>query len=93
MNVIPSRMRGFHRPTLIVKPLRLLPPILMGLLWFLAALFWPVLRWLLAFDVTLQFIRMLIAVFRHGFYIDWIFSAHFFFYVLLICFVTSKKMA
>jgi hypothetical protein len=62
-----------------------------GILWFLVALFWPVLRWLLAIDVTFQFFRMLIGFSRFGLYFDGFFFLHFLFYTGMICFVTSKR--
>jgi len=52
---------------------------------------WPILRWMLVFDVTFQFIRMLAEFMRRGLFIDWMFFLHFAVYVSLICFVTSKR--
>ena len=60
-------------------------------LWVTVAIMWPILRWMLVFDVTFQFIRMLAEFMRRGLYIDWIFFLHFAVYVFLICFVTSKR--
>lgn len=60
-------------------------------LWLFITLFWPILRWILAFDVTFQFFRMLVGFAKHGLSVDWLFLLHFGFYVLLICFVTSKR--
>ena len=60
-------------------------------LWLPIVIMWPVLRLVLVFDVTFQFMRMLAEFMRRGLYIDWIFLLHFATYVFLISFVTSRR--
>ena len=65
---------------------------LVRLLWLITAISWPILRWLLAFDVTFQFMRMAVKFMRQGLYFDWLFWSHFILYVVLICFVSSRQI-
>ena len=60
-------------------------------MWLAVAIVWPNLRWVLALDVALQFIRMLAEFMRRGLYIDGTLFVHFAVYVFLICFVTFVK--
>ena len=62
-------------------------------LWLITAISWPILRWLLALDVTFQFMRMAVKFMRHGLYFDWIFWSQFVLYVVLICFVSSRRLS
>ena len=45
--------------------------------WYMTVLSWPLLRWVLAFDVTIQFIRMLIDWNHPDTYSGWRFLLHF----------------
>ena len=45
--------------------------------WYMTVLSWPLLRWVLAFDVTIQFIRMLIDWNHPDTYSGWRFLFHF----------------
>ena len=91
MNVIPIR-RGlkYSNPSRVHTGNKVVSRFI-SILWFLVALCWPVLRWLLAIDVTFQFFRMLIGFSRSGLYFDWPFFLHFLLYTCMICFVTSKR--
>ena len=91
MNVIPIRRAQEPARTLNKPHKRAGYSLWLSALWVTVAIMWPILRWMLVFDVTFQFIRMLAEFMRRGLYIDWIFFLHFAVYVSLICFVTSKR--
>lgn len=61
------------------------------IVWVLVAITWPALRWILAFDVTIHFFRMLVFFAEKGIYVDWIFIVHFSCLVVLTYFVTVYK--
>lgn len=91
MNVIPlRRTKDTPQPSKPTKEGRRVGSVLLHALWLLVAISWPLLRWILALDVTFQFLRMLIGFIRYGPYLDWTFLLHFIVYVFLICFVTSS---
>lgn len=91
MNVIPlRRTKNAPEPSKPTKERRRVGSVLLHALWLMVAIAWPLLRWLLALDVTFQFLRMLIGFVQHGPYLDWTFLLHFIVYVFLICFVTSS---
>ncbi|SEO18959.1 hypothetical protein SAMN05216404_11352 [Nitrosospira multiformis] len=91
MNVIPIRRNlNYSNPPRVHMGSKVVSRFV-SILWFLVAFFWPVLRWLLAIDVTFQFFRMLIGFSRSGLYFDWSFFLHFLLYTCMICFVTSKR--
>jgi len=56
--------------------------------WLIIAMLWPVLRWIAAFEVTLQALRMLLLFSERGFFLDWIFITHFLAFTALLCFVS-----
>lgn len=59
--------------------------------WVLTVIAWPVLRWVLAFDVTIQLFRMLILFTDMGVYFDWTFAAHFMVVLGVFCFVACYR--
>jgi Uncharacterized KleE stable inheritance protein len=65
--------------------------LVMRSIWLLAVMTWPVLRWIVALDVTIHFFRMLVIFADKGIYADWTFIAHFTFLVALTYFVTAYK--
>jgi Uncharacterized KleE stable inheritance protein len=56
--------------------------------WVLVAMVWPILRWILALDVTLQLFRVLIISASRGWYMDWYLMGHFAVFVIITYFVT-----
>jgi len=69
----------------------LFAPVIVQLVWLLMVMIWPLLRWVLALDVTLQLFRVLILSMQKGWYLDWILIAHFMFFVALTYFVSVYK--
>lgn len=61
------------------------------LIWLLAVMTWPVLRWIVSLDVTIHFFRMLVIFADKGIYADWTFILHFSCFVALTYFVTVFK--
>ena len=59
--------------------------------WLITVLIWPVLRWIAAFDVTLQALRMLLLFNERGFFLDWIFVTHFLGFTALFYFVSVYR--
>jgi len=59
--------------------------------WVIIAILWPVLRWIAAFEVTLQALRMLLLFSERGFFLDWIFITHFLAFTALVCFVSLYR--
>ena len=66
-------------------------PIIGQLVWALTVMIWPLLRWDLALDVTLQLFRAFILSMHKGWYLDWILIEHFMFFVALTYFVSVYK--
>ncbi|ARO69785.1 protein kleE (plasmid) [Xylella fastidiosa subsp. pauca] len=60
-------------------------------LWVVTVLVWPLLRWILTFDVLFQFIRMLWHWHTPNIHAGWIFMLHFGVFTALICFVFLYK--
>lgn len=65
--------------------------IIVQLVWVLTVMIWPLLRWVLALDVTLQLFRVFILSMHKGWYVDWILIEHFMFFVALTYFVSVYK--
>ncbi len=65
--------------------------IIVQLVWALTVMIWPLLRWVLALDVTLQLFRVLILSMHKGWYVDWVLIEHFMFFVALTYFVSVYK--
>ena len=61
---------------------------LLGLVWLLTALVWPLLRWVIAMDCVYQMVRMLYYWDTPGTYAGFTFLAHFMVLIALNCFVT-----
>ncbi|MDE2367110.1 MAG: hypothetical protein KGM95_09280 [Betaproteobacteria bacterium] len=74
-----------------VGKISVLLSLLVRALWLVLAISWPILRWLLAVDITFLFTRIAATTMRYGLYFDWIFWGHFFLYVVLNCIVISHK--
>ena len=64
---------------------------LVKVVWVATVLMWPVMKWVLSFDVLFQFFRMLYHWSTPGVYATWTFFLHFFVLVLLTCFVSLYK--
>lgn len=64
---------------------------LVRFVWLIIVLVWPILRWIAAFDVTLQALRMLLLFSKVGFFLDWIFITHFLGFTALLCFVSLYR--
>ena len=62
-----------------------------GFVWFVVALVWPVLRWVLAIDVAFQFLRMVWNWDTPGTHAGWTFVAHFIVLIVLTYFVSVFK--
>jgi hypothetical protein len=60
-------------------------------IWVIIAILWPVLRWIIAFDVTLQALRMLVLFSKVGIFLDWMFITHFLGFTALLCFVSLYR--
>lgn len=60
-------------------------------MWVLTVAVWPILRWVLALDVTAQLFRTLVMVAAKGAYLDWTFIAHFLIAVAFFCFVSCYR--
>ncbi|RYI35295.1 MAG: hypothetical protein EON48_01120 [Acetobacteraceae bacterium] len=57
----------------------------------IVAVLWPLLKWILAIDVTWQFVRMLYFWHTPGVYAGWTFLAHFAVLVALTCFLGVRR--
>jgi hypothetical protein len=57
------------------------------IVWTVAVMVWPLLRWVIALDVTLQLFRVLIVSVSRGWYLDWSLTAHFAVFVAATYFV------
>ena len=66
-------------------------PVIVQLVWALTVMIWPLLRWVLALDVTLQLFRVFVLSMHQGWYLDWILIEHFMFFVALTYFVSVYK--
>ena len=64
---------------------------LVKVVWVATVLVWPVMTWVLSFDVLFQFFRMLCHWSTPGVYATWTFFLHFSVLVLLTCFVSLYK--
>ena len=64
---------------------------LVKVVWVAIVLVWPVMKWVLSFDVLFQFLRMLYHWSTPGVYATWTFFLHFSVLVLLTCFVSLYK--
>ena len=64
---------------------------LVKVVWVATVLVWPVMKWVLSFDVLFQFSRMLYQWSTPGVYATWTFFLHFSVLVLLTCFVSLYK--
>jgi hypothetical protein len=60
-------------------------------LWIVAVLVWPMLRWIVALDVVFQFLRMLWHWHTPGIHAGWIFLLHFGVLTALTYFVSLYK--
>ena len=56
--------------------------------WLFTALIWPFLKWIIAFDVVFQFIRMIYYWDTPGVYAGWTFLMHFTVLIILILFIS-----
>ena len=61
------------------------------LAWVLTIAVWPILRWVLALDVTAQLFRMLVIFADKGVHLDWTFISHSLAAVALFCFVACYR--
>ena len=73
-----------HRAQSLAARIVLMP---VRIFWMLTVMVWPVLRWMVALDVTAQLFRMLMLFADRGIYVDWTFIAHFSGFTALLCFV------
>ncbi len=64
---------------------------LVRVVWVATVLVWPVIKWVLSFDVLFQLFRMLHHWSTPGLYATWTFFLHFSVLVLLTCFVSLYK--
>ena len=64
---------------------------LLKVVWVATVLVWPVMKWVLSFDVLFQFLRMLYHWTTPSVYATWTFFLHFSVLVLLTCFVSLYK--
>lgn len=84
------RSRGDGKP--LTKPLvARVASMMVRIVWVLTVAVWPILRWVLAFDVTVQLFRMLVLFADKGIYMDWTFIAHFACFVVLVYFATMYR--
>jgi Uncharacterized KleE stable inheritance protein len=65
--------------------------LIVRLVWILTVLVWPLLRWILALNVTLQLFRVLIVSLGAGWYLDWALVVHFMVFVTLTYFVSVYR--
>jgi hypothetical protein len=56
--------------------------------WLFTALIWPFFKWIIAFDVVFQFIRMIYYWDTPGVYAGWTFLMHFTVLIILILFIS-----
>jgi hypothetical protein len=61
--------------------------VMVSAIWTLTVMFWPILRWVLALDVTAHLFRVLIAFADKGAYFDWTLATHFLVFTALMYFV------
>ena len=64
---------------------------LVKVVWVTTALVWPVMKWVLSFNVLFQLFRMLYNWSTPGAYAPWTFFLHFSVLVVLTCFVSLYK--
>lgn len=65
--------------------------IVVGLVWMLAVLAWPVLKWVVSINVFLHFLRMIYHWETPGIYPGWMFVSHFLALTALTYFVSNYK--
>lgn len=65
--------------------------LIINLDWIVTVLVWPALRWIVAFDVALQAMRMLLRFSEVGIFLDWVFVIHFFGLTALLSFVSLYR--